>query len=280
MMMKAIVQCVQKLLARPSISFDWEVLEISSFWPKIILKISKNDQISEPDQNFRTHCIKTVPRSGATWTATRNTRKCVKIWSVRRRVGEATGTRKSVWTVDLVKLAQWNRWWKLVILTGKNGICWRKSSILWSNKPELIVLKRETSCKEARWSHSPIFWEVSWTRVNVRCAISITTFWSAGTLVRFTKSWGWKEGQPSTNTTCTGWFVEMYDLGWIPDFRVVRSFSIVISGDLKSLILGHFKSFKGLSGHSRSFQVISVYSRYFSSFWLILSHYVKPPFTL
>ena len=32
--------------------FYWAILKISIFWPKIILKITKNDQISEPDQNL------------------------------------------------------------------------------------------------------------------------------------------------------------------------------------------------------------------------------------
>ena len=32
------------------------ILKISIFWPTVILKISKNDQISEPDQIFSTHC--------------------------------------------------------------------------------------------------------------------------------------------------------------------------------------------------------------------------------
>ena len=40
------------LPARPSGSFYWAILKISIFWPKIILKMAKNDQISAPDTNF------------------------------------------------------------------------------------------------------------------------------------------------------------------------------------------------------------------------------------
>ena len=43
--------------ARFPSSFYWAILKISIFWPKIILQISKNDQIFEPDQKFWTHCM-------------------------------------------------------------------------------------------------------------------------------------------------------------------------------------------------------------------------------
>jgi len=38
------------------VEFYWAILKISIFCQKIILKTSKNDQISEPATNFWTHC--------------------------------------------------------------------------------------------------------------------------------------------------------------------------------------------------------------------------------
>ena len=38
-------------------TFYWAILKISIFWPKIILKISKNDQIEVVGPFFLTHCM-------------------------------------------------------------------------------------------------------------------------------------------------------------------------------------------------------------------------------